>query len=86
MNRSIVWVAILSCASCAHTSSRPKAEIEALAADILLGDSAHATCARDEVSYCKVTTRATQTSGLQARERCECVPTNLFETHPSGNR
>ena len=77
MNRSIVFVAIFLCASCAHTSSTPKAEPNPLAANILLGDTQHPTCARGEVAYCKVT-RATHFSGAQANGTCECVTNNPF--------
>jgi hypothetical protein len=60
MDRSIVFVALVLCASCAHTPSTPKAETDQLAANILVGDSQHPTCAEDEISSCKVTTRATR--------------------------
>lgn len=80
MNRSIIFVAIFLCAGCAHTPSTPKAETDQLAANILRGDSDHPACARDEVSYCKVT-RASHFSGAQANASCGCVSKSLFNAN-----
>lgn len=78
MNRSIVLLAaIFLCAGCAHTSSTPKSQTNQLANDILLGDAQHPTCARGEISYCRVT-RASHFSTAEANSRCECVQKNLF--------
>ena len=81
MTRSIVLiVAIFLCAGCAHSSSTPKSATNQLANDILLGDSQHPTCARGEISYCKVT-RASHFQNVKASGPCECVQKNLFNTN-----
>jgi hypothetical protein len=80
MNRSIALVALLLCAGCAHT---PSTDTDQLAANILLGDSQHPTCGRDEVAYCKVakashfpdTSNATE---AQASGRCDCVAKSVL--------
>jgi hypothetical protein len=77
MNRSIVLVAIFLCASCAHTSPTSKPETEQLAESILLGDSQHPTCARGEISYCRVT-RASHFTKPKAEGTCSCGPNNQF--------
>jgi hypothetical protein len=78
MYRSIVLLAAFCLfAGCAHTSSTPKSETNQLANDILLGDSQHPTCARGEISYCRVT-RASHFSNANATSRCECVQKSLF--------
>lgn len=75
---AIVFVAIVLCAGCAHTSTRPT-ETDELASNILSGDSRALICAQDAISSCELTTRATYSPRAQARERCECVPKNLFD-------
>lgn len=79
MKHSIYFAAVVLCAGCAHTALTPKAKTEQLVDNILVGDSQHPTCARDEISVCGVTTRTTTYPGVPARERCECAPMNTFE-------
>lgn len=80
MNRTIVFVALLLCASCAHTPSTSKTEANQLTADILQGDSQHPVCARGETSYCRVT-RASHFTAAQSSGTCECVSNSLLKAN-----
>ena len=79
MNHWIVIVAIAICAGCAHTSPTSKAETDQLVEYILVGDSQRLTCAQDEISTCKATTR---TPAAQAHKSCECQPIDAFDAEP----
>jgi outer membrane murein-binding lipoprotein Lpp len=80
MNRSMIVVAVLLCAGCAHTSPTVKSEADQIASNAQLADAQQTTCARGEIAYCKAT-QAAHFPGAQKNEQCTCGPNNLYSTY-----